>query len=114
LASSTLNQMSDVIYDLGDRTRIDIAPTDRENDDAPVDPTTLRIEMTEPDGTKTAFDFPASPDIVQDGLGLYHAYWTFTQSGIHWARTVLEGNVTAAEVRGYRVADLPPGVVPGP
>lgn len=81
--------MSTAVYDKGDNRRLSITFTDF--NDTLADPTTVTAIITEPDGTVV------NPAVVNDGVGLYHADFTFTKQGRHLVRFEGTGAVVSAE-----------------
>ena len=50
-------------------------------DDVPTDPNTLTLIITDPAGSNTFYEFNIDPEIVQDGVGVFHFDLQLTQRG---------------------------------
>lgn len=81
--------MTTATYDKGDNRRLSIVFTDF--NDLAASPTTVTAIITEPDGVQV------NPVVVNDGVGLYHADFTFTKAGRHKVRFEGVGALVSAE-----------------
>jgi hypothetical protein len=98
--------------------------TDPNNSDAPYDPTTVTLVVTEPNGTKTAYVNGADSEVVKDSTGNYHsdisgssdgrwyAGWYGTGTGqaaaedswiIEGSNTIVLSGIHAKKVPGSRI-----------
>lgn len=72
----------------------------RDGDANPVDPDTLTLNVREPGGTVTTYEYGVDAIIVRDGVGVFHADIPLTATGmwvIEWA-TTNEGEVEGVQV----------------
>lgn len=91
-------------YDIGDVSRVSGAFSQL---GVPVDPSTVTLKVTLPDGTQTTYTHPAT--ITKDSTGNYHVDVAITQRGTYRYRWFSTGGGAAAEegwfqVRTQRVA----------
>ena len=64
-------------YDVGQEVRSDVDFTVA---GVLTDPTTITFMFLDPSGTTTTWVFGVDPEVVQDGVGEYHADWTTSGS----------------------------------
>ncbi len=81
-------------YDVGDQRRLGVTFTDSAGTLA--DPTTVTLDMREPDGVVTAWTVTAG-QIVKDSTGKYRADWTIAKEGRHVFKWKGTGVVETAE-----------------
>jgi hypothetical protein len=80
------------IYDVGDLVHLSATFT---QDDTAVDPTTVALTVRHPDGTQTAYEYPAT--ITREGLGTFYVDVPITMGGTHRYRWVSTGTGQAAQ-----------------
>lgn len=91
-------------YDIGDVVHISSAFTQLT---VPIDPSTVTLKVTLPDGTQNTYTYPA--DVAKDSVGNYHVDLAITMMGTYRYRWFSTGGGAAAEegwfqVRTQRVA----------
>lgn len=79
-------------YDIGDVVRISSAFTQLT---VPIDPSTVTLKLTLPDGSQNTYTYPAT--ITKDSTGTYHVDLGITQRGTHRYRWSSTGGGAAAE-----------------
>ena len=89
-------------HDVGDKVRSTCTFTDVASS-TPVDPTTVKVTVTDPNDTATTYIYGTDPEIVKDSAGTYHTDIYLTVAGIWTVRWFSEGSAEAAEVH-YLVA----------
>lgn len=94
-------------YDLGDM--VVLKAQDFTNDaGAPTDPTTVKLEVRKPDGTKTTYTYDGTNNIiVKDATGRYHKDITPDMSGRWYYRWVGTGTVQQAAWTEFTVLRSP-------
>lgn len=105
--------MTDPTYDIGDRRSFGYEGI-ADEDGTPVDPTTVTIMVTEPDGTKTVF---SKADMDNPAVGTWLIGFTLRLPGRHVVNLSTSGNLTRADVyfchvrrpQGYQLGEVVAG-----
>lgn len=74
--------------------------------DVPTDPTSLRIEIEDPTGTITNYEYGTDPEVVRDSVGQFHFDLQLTQYGTWLFRWYSNSSLTAFQDGEIEVADL--------
>lgn len=89
-------------YDVGQEVRSDVDFTVA---GVLTDPTTITFMFLDPSGTTTTWVFGVDPEVVQDGVGEYHADWTLDEEGGWYYRWEGTGTLDASAERYLEVRD---------
>jgi hypothetical protein len=81
-------------YDIGDVAVLRAAFSD--DDGEPVDPTTVKLAIREPDGTETVYTHPTDIAVIKDSVGVYHFDLPLTGKGNWFYRWIGSGTAAAA------------------
>ena len=93
-------------YTYGERVRGTLTITDFVGD--PIDPTTLKFYLLKPtDVTATEYIYGTDPEIVNDGVGVYHFDIDTDEEGTWRYRWVGSGNIATAKEGMFYVDDSP-------
>lgn len=88
-------------YDTGDVVRLSVVFKDTSH--SPIDPTSVCIQVKNPDGSEVHYSYPSSPYVIKTATGEFRYDYLITQSGIHYFKWSGTGNVNAAEEKMFFV-----------
>lgn len=77
-------------------TRVRVSATIYDIDDVLTDPTNLKFKFIDPLGVETEYIYLTDPEIVNDGVGLFHVDLLISSSGTWRYRYETTGNVVIA------------------
>ena len=89
-------------YDVGDKPRVTCTFTDVDTS-SQVDPGKVYCEVTNPDNTKTTYEYGVGTEIVRDSIGVYHIDVYLDQAGRWTVRWYSKQSAEAASVH-YLIA----------
>lgn len=84
------------IYDFGDEVRF--SGTIVDSDGSEVDPTTVKVDIKNPNGTVTTYTYGVDAALIRDDAGDYHIDQVLNISGRWFYRFYSEGTYIGAEV----------------
>ena len=90
------------LYDVGDAVVIRTDPVFKDSGGTAADPTTVTLNVREPDGTVTSYTY-ALAEITRAGAGDYYKVITLDAAGIWSWEFVGTGAVAAATSGSFRV-----------
>jgi hypothetical protein len=94
--------MSFNTHDLGDKVRVSGAFT-LVSSGAAVDPDTVSLIVTDPDGLETTYVYLTDAEVVKDSTGNYHADISASAPGTWYYRWLSTGNGQAGEAKHFHV-----------
>lgn len=94
-----------VQFDLGDKGRARVTFKDPDNNDALVDPDTVKVTVTDPSGTSTTYVYGTDSEVVKESTGTYRIDIDLNAKGDWIVRWHSEGNGQAAVVGIMEVID---------
>lgn len=72
-------------------------------DDAPIDPTGLRLKVKSPAGVVTVYSYPLAPEIVRTALGMYYIDILLVEVGVYVVRWESDAPAMGAGERAITV-----------
>lgn len=82
-------------YTIGKAVRA--TATIRDFNSALIDPTALVFKILDPSSVITSYTYGVDPEVVRDGVGVYHIDFEVTEKGTWYYRCEATGNVVVAE-----------------
>lgn len=94
-------------YDQGDKVRVKATFTDPFSDpaDQVTDPTTVKLSVKKPDGTRTTYTFGTDSEVEKVSTGVYRSDLTIDQDGEWLYRWFSETTAEAAEEKSFIIND---------
>lgn len=82
---------------IGDKRRMSASFTDPNDNDSPIDPTTLTFNLTSPSGEKITYVWNTDVELVQDSTGNFHVDYILNESGVWVYEFVGTGSAAQTE-----------------
>lgn len=81
---------------VGNEVRTTATFTNLADNGGPLDPTLVRCDVTDPDGTLITYEYPEGSEIVRDGIGEYYLPILLNTAGYWIVRWWSDGNMQAS------------------